>query len=143
VEGRFLLYIVIREGPAVLKLLSGEDQPLLIGRNAFFILNLLLDVLNGVGALDLQSDGLASQCLYKDLHVVCMCMCVGLCKRCGVECSARSCVLLSVQVYVCFMCQRSPIFVTNDPLRCVHIFKISTEGSYADMTAPNGGPESF
>jgi hypothetical protein len=58
-ESGFLLDIVVREGTAVLELLSSEDQTLLIGRNALLILNLALDVVNGIGALDLESDGLA------------------------------------------------------------------------------------
>ena len=34
VEGRLLLDVVVGEGAAVLELLPGEDQALLIGRNA-------------------------------------------------------------------------------------------------------------
>ena len=38
VEGGLLLDVVIRQGPPVLQLLPGKDQPLLIRRNAFLIL---------------------------------------------------------------------------------------------------------
>ena len=39
-ESRLLLNVVIRESSAVFKLLSSEDESLLIGRNTFFILDL-------------------------------------------------------------------------------------------------------
>ncbi len=67
-QGALLLDVVVRKGPAVLKLLAGKDQPLLIGRDALLILNLGLDIFDSVGGLDLQGDGLASQGLHEDLH---------------------------------------------------------------------------
>ena len=39
-EGGLLLDIVIREGSTIFELLSSEDEPLLIWRNTFFILDL-------------------------------------------------------------------------------------------------------
>jgi hypothetical protein len=54
-----LLDVVIRKGATVLELLAGEDQALLVRRNALLVLNLALDVVDGVGGLDLKSDGLA------------------------------------------------------------------------------------
>jgi len=68
VEGGLLLDVVIRQGASVLKLLSSKNEPLLVGRNALLVLNLGLDIVNGVGGLDIQSDGLACQRLDKDLH---------------------------------------------------------------------------
>ena len=65
---RLLLDVVVRESAAVFKLLSGEDETLLIGRDALLILNLSLHVVDGVRGLDLKSDGLASQSLNEDLH---------------------------------------------------------------------------
>jgi hypothetical protein len=38
VEGGFLLDVVVRESPAILQLLAGEDQPLLVRRDALLIL---------------------------------------------------------------------------------------------------------
>jgi hypothetical protein len=67
-EGGLLLDIVVRKGTAVLELLAGKDETLLIWRNAFLILDLGLDVVNGVAGLDLEGDGLAGEGLYKDLH---------------------------------------------------------------------------
>ena len=68
VEGRLLLDVVVRESPAILQLLSGEDQPLLVRRDALLVLNLGLHIVNGVAGLDIQGDGLARQGLHKDLH---------------------------------------------------------------------------
>ena len=50
------------EHSAVFQLLAGKDQTLLVGRDAFLVLDLALDVVDGVRALDLKGDGLASDC---------------------------------------------------------------------------------
>ena len=47
-QRRLLLDIVIRESTAVLQLLSCKDQALLIRRNTFLVLDLGLDVVNGI-----------------------------------------------------------------------------------------------
>merc|ERR1712157_453942 len=67
-EGGLLLDVVIRKSAAVLELLSSKDESLLIGRDALLVLDLSLDVVDGVGRLDLESDGLASESLDEDLH---------------------------------------------------------------------------
>merc|ERR1712121_596666 len=67
-KGRFLLDVVVRKSASILKLLSGKDQSLLVWGNAFLVLDLSLDIFNGVRWLNLQGDGLASQGLDKDLH---------------------------------------------------------------------------
>ena len=38
VESALLLDVVVREGPAVLQLLASEDEPLLVGRDSFLVL---------------------------------------------------------------------------------------------------------
>eukprot|EP00968_Pinguiococcus_pyrenoidosus_P002138 scaffold111_cov252-Pinguiococcus_pyrenoidosus.AAC.6 len=58
----------VRQRAAVLQLLAGEDEALLIGRNAFFVLDLGLHVLDGVRRLHIERDGLARQGLHEDLH---------------------------------------------------------------------------
>ena len=67
-EGRLLLDVVVAESTAILKLLASEDQALLIGGNTFLILDLGLHVLDSIGSLHVESDGLASKGLDKDLH---------------------------------------------------------------------------
>jgi len=68
-EGGLLLDVVVGESSAVLKLLSSEDESLLIGWDSLLVLNLGLDVLNGVRWLDLKGDGLTSESFYENLHV--------------------------------------------------------------------------
>ena len=67
-EGGFLLDVVVRKGSAVLELLSSEDESLLIRWDSLLVLDLGLDVLNGVCWLDLKGDGLSSESLDEDLH---------------------------------------------------------------------------
>jgi len=67
-EGRFLLDVVILEGSAVLELLTGEDKSLLIWGNSFLVLDLGLHVLDGIGLLNVESDGLSGKGLDEDLH---------------------------------------------------------------------------
>ena len=67
-QGRLLLDVVVREGAAIFQLLSSKDQTLLIRRNAFLVLDLGLDIVNGVRGFHIQGDGLASESLDKDLH---------------------------------------------------------------------------
>ena len=50
--------VVVREGAAVLQLLTREDQALLVGGDALLVLDLGLDVVDGVGRLHLEGDGL-------------------------------------------------------------------------------------
>lgn len=57
VEGRLLLDVVVRKGAAILKLLAGKDKTLLVRRNALLVLDLGLDVVDGVGRLNLEGDG--------------------------------------------------------------------------------------
>jgi len=68
VKGGLLLDVVVREGAAVLELLAGENETLLVGRNALLVLNLGLDVVDGVRGLDLKGNGLASKGLDENLH---------------------------------------------------------------------------
>ena len=85
-KGRLLLDIVIGQSASILELLASEDQALLIWWNTteaaselcnrgmrrgglpFFILDLCLDIVDGIGGFNLQSDGLSCERLHKDLH---------------------------------------------------------------------------
>ena len=88
-ESRLLLNVVVRESTPVLKLLPGEDETLLVGRDAnkagaeysvrdhgeirnvpLLVLDLGLDVVNGIRGLDFESDGLSGEGLHEDLHAV-------------------------------------------------------------------------
>ena len=59
VKGGFLLDVVIAQGASIFQLLSGKDKTLLIRRDSFLVLDLCLDVVDGVRWLDIKSDGLA------------------------------------------------------------------------------------
>jgi hypothetical protein len=59
VKSGLLLDVVVAQGTAILELLSGEDQSLLVWGNAFLVLDLGLDIVDGIATLDLESDGLA------------------------------------------------------------------------------------
>ena len=67
-ERRLLLNVVVGQGATVFQLLPSENQALLIRRNSFLVLNLRLDVIDGVRRLHLQSDGLPREGLDEDLH---------------------------------------------------------------------------
>ena len=60
--------VVVRKGAAVFELLASEDEALLIWGDAFLVLDLGLDVLNGVRGLDVESDGFSCEGLYENLH---------------------------------------------------------------------------
>jgi len=57
VQGRFLLDVVITQGTSIFQLLTSKDQTLLIWWNTFLILNLSLDIVNGIRRLNIQCDG--------------------------------------------------------------------------------------
>jgi hypothetical protein len=89
VEGRLLLNVVVRERAAILELLAGEDQSLLVRRDAdesqlsassvtshtevmnapFLVLDLRFDVVDRVRGLDLKGDSLTREGLYENLHL--------------------------------------------------------------------------
>ena len=68
VEGRLLLDVVVRQRAAVLQLLAGEDQALLVGRDALLVLDLLLHAVDRVRGLHIESDRLTREGLDEDLH---------------------------------------------------------------------------
>jgi hypothetical protein len=63
VQSGLLLDVVVGEGAAVFKLFASKDEALLIGRDAFLVLNLGLDVVDGVGGLNFKRDG------YESAHI--------------------------------------------------------------------------
>ena len=69
----YLLNVVVGKSTAVLKLLSSKDQALLVRWDSLLVLDLALDVVDGVGRLHLEGDSLARQGLYENLHRRCGC----------------------------------------------------------------------
>ena len=68
VKGGLLLDVVVSKSAAVLELLAGEDETLLIRGDALLVLDLLLDVVDGIARLNLKGDSLACQSLHENLH---------------------------------------------------------------------------
>jgi hypothetical protein len=56
-----LLDVVVGECSAILELLSGENQSLLVWRDSLLVLDLGLHIVDRVRGLDLQSDGLSRE----------------------------------------------------------------------------------
>jgi len=70
VQRRLFLAVVIRQRPSVFELLAREDQGLLVRRQAFLVLNLLLHAFDGVAGFDIERDGLPVERSHEDLHRV-------------------------------------------------------------------------
>lgn len=60
-----LLNVIIRQRASVLQLLPGKDQTLLVRRDALLVLDLGLDIVDGVGGFDLERDGFAREGFYE------------------------------------------------------------------------------
>ena len=58
VQGGLLLDVVVGQRAAILQLLAGEDQALLLRGDALLVLDLGLHVLDGVRGLHIDGDGL-------------------------------------------------------------------------------------
>jgi len=67
-KSRLFLNVVIRKCSAICELFSGEDQSLLLRCNSFLVLDLGLDVRDGVICLDVQGDRLPREGLDENLH---------------------------------------------------------------------------
>ena len=61
VQRGLLLDVVVSQGSAILQLLAGEDEALLIRGDALLVLDLLLNALDGVRRLHLEGDGLTRE----------------------------------------------------------------------------------
>lgn len=64
-QGRLLLNVIISKSTTIFQLFARKDQPLLVGRNTFLILDLSLNIINSIRALNLKSDCFSSQSLNK------------------------------------------------------------------------------
>merc|ERR1712048_1052241 len=67
-QGALLLDVVVRKRAPIFQLLACKDQALLVRWDALLVLNLGFHIVNGVGSLHIQGDGLARQSLDKNLH---------------------------------------------------------------------------
>ena len=53
-KGGLLLDVVVGEGSAILKLLTGEDESLLIWGNSFLVLKTILSVINSPADMEIS-----------------------------------------------------------------------------------------
>jgi hypothetical protein len=60
-EGGLFLDVIIGESTTIFKLLAGEDQALLVRGNTFLVLNLGLNIIDGIRGFDFKGDGLAGE----------------------------------------------------------------------------------
>ena len=67
-QGRVLLDRIVLESVAILQLLAGEDQSLLVGWDTLLVLDLGLDVFDSICWLDLKRNVLPCQSLNENLH---------------------------------------------------------------------------
>ena len=82
-QSRLLLDVVVAQSAPILKLLSSKNKTLLIRGDALLVLNLGLNVVDGVAGLNVEGDGLASQGLNENLcfEPTTMCVSVHFCRR--------------------------------------------------------------
>ena len=57
----YLLDIVVAQCSPIFELLAGEDEALLVGGDALFVLDFRLDVVDCVRGLDFEGDGFAGE----------------------------------------------------------------------------------
>merc|ERR1712188_330931 len=63
-----LLDVVVTQSTSIFQLFTCKNQSLLIWWDSFLVLNLGLDILNGITGFNFQSDGFPCQSFDKDLH---------------------------------------------------------------------------
>ena len=68
VDCGLFLYVIIGQRPVVLELFAGENEALLVGGDAFLVLDLGLDHVDGVRGFDFECDRFAGQRFAEDLH---------------------------------------------------------------------------
>jgi hypothetical protein len=61
VQSRLLLDVVVAQGSSIFQLLTSKDKSLLVWWDTLLVLDLGLDIINGIRGLDFQSDCLSSQ----------------------------------------------------------------------------------
>lgn len=68
---RLLSNVIVAESSTVLKLISVENQSLLVWRNVLFVINFLLDNFNSIAARYINRHGLATRKPDKNLESPC------------------------------------------------------------------------
>ena len=67
VQSRLLLDVVVAQGASIFELFTGEDETLLIRGDSLLVLDFGLDIVDGVGGLDIQGDGFTGEGFHENL----------------------------------------------------------------------------
>ena len=73
-ERTLLLDVIVTEGPPILQLLSSEDETLLVWGDSLLVLDLRLDVVDGITRLHFERDCFSGECFDEDLHGTLQCV---------------------------------------------------------------------
>jgi len=76
VDGRVLLNVIVGNGITIFQLLSCINQVLVVGRNTFLVVDLVLDAFDRVFGLYFKRNRLSSQGLDKELNCCSCLVCV-------------------------------------------------------------------
>merc|ERR1712001_536674 len=68
VKSGFFLDVIVGQSSAIFQLFSSKNQTLLIWRNSFLVLDLCLDIFNGIRGFNFKSNCFSSQSFNKYLH---------------------------------------------------------------------------
>ena len=69
-KGGLLLNVVVTQSSSVFQLLASEDESLPVRRDTLLILDLRLHVVDSVGGLDLEGDGLPGESLNECVSMI-------------------------------------------------------------------------
>ena len=61
-EGGLLLNVVVGESTTILELLTSKNETLLVGWDSLLVLDLRLNIVDGIAGLNLKGDGFAGDC---------------------------------------------------------------------------------
>ena len=73
-ECTLLLNIIVTQGSPILQLFSRENETLLVWGDPLLVLDLRLDVVDGIARLHFECDCFSSECFDEDLHGVLQCI---------------------------------------------------------------------
>lgn len=79
VDATYFLDVVIRQRTPVLQLLPGEDQTLLVRGDTLLVLDLGLDIVDGVGGFDFERDGFTREGFDEAVTLSVLCGRMGCC----------------------------------------------------------------
>merc|ERR550537_1004700 len=68
VKRGLFLDVVVRQGSSILQLFAREDEALLVWRNALFVLDLGLHIVDGIRRFHVERDRLTRESLHENLH---------------------------------------------------------------------------